>query len=263
MSSHVDVLGSAATVVVLVMVVAWLISLATADAGVADVAWALGLVAIAWISWWVGDGLADRRSLLVAMVTIWGLRLAVHLVARSRGRPEDPRYAEMRQRSAGRFPVTSLFTVFLAKGLAMFVISLPVQLAMTPTGPEVGVAAIIGVVIWGVGLFFETVADAQLTRFRNAPDADEPVLDWGLWRYSRHPNYFGEICIWWGLALVAAETTDARWTLFGPALLTLLIVRVTGIPVLERHLHSRHEGYENYTAQTSPLLPRPSKAPTP
>lgn len=262
MSSHVDVLGSAATIIVLLMVLAWLISLVKVDAGVADIAWAAGLVAVAWISWWVGDGLADRRSLLVAMVTIWGLRLAAHLVIRSHGRPEDMRYASMRQRAGGRFPLTSLFTVFLARGVVMFVVSLPVQLAMTPTHPEVGIVSIIGVVIWGVGLFFETVADAQLSRFRNDPDVEGQVLDWGLWRYSRHPNYFGELGIWWGLALVAAETTDARWALIGPALLTVLILGVTGVPPLERHLQERYEGYADYATRTSTLLPRKPKAPS-
>lgn len=262
MSTHVDVLGSAATVVVLLMVLAWLISVARADASVADVAWPTGLVAIAWVTWWVGDGLSDRRALLVAMVTIWGLRLASHLFARSGGRPKDGRYASLRRRAGARFPLTSLFTVFLANGALMFIVSLPVQLAMTPTHPEVGIVSIIGVVIWGIGLFFETVADAQLNRFRNDPASEGAVLDWGLWRYSRHPNSFGELCIWWGLALVAAETTDARWAVLGPVMLSFLVVRVTGIPPTERRLHERYDGYADYVARTSTLLPRPPKAPS-
>ena len=259
MSSHVDVLGSAATAVVVLAVLTWLVSLAKRDAGIADIVWGLGFVVIGWVSWSVGDGLADRRSLLVAMVTIWGLRLAIHLIWRSRGQPEDFRYASMRRRAGDRFAITSLFTVFLLQGALMLLVSLPVQLAMTPTEPDVGVLAIIGVVVWGVGLFFETVADAQLTRFRNDPDNDGAVLDWGLWRYSRHPNYFGDFCVWWGLYLTAAETTDARWAIVGPIVMSVLLLRVSGVTMLERSLHTRREGYADYMARTSVFFPRPPK----
>ncbi|MEM9467921.1 MAG: DUF1295 domain-containing protein [Actinomycetota bacterium] len=259
MSSHVDVLGSAATAVVLLMVITWFVSLARRDASIADIVWGLGFVVIAWITWWVGDGLADRRGLLVAMVTIWGVRLVAHLTWRSRSEPEDFRYASMRRRAGERFPITSLFSVFLFQGAVMFIVSLPVQLAMTPAQPQVGILAIVGVVVWGVGLFFETVADAQLTRFRNDPGNAGAVLDWGLWRYTRHPNYFGDACIWWGIYLVAADTTDARWAIISPILMTVMLLRVTGVTMLERGLRTRRDGYADYVARTSAFLPRPPK----
>ncbi len=263
MSTHVDVLGSAATVIVLGLTLTWLISLARRDAGIADIAWGLGFVVVAWTTWSVGDGLDDRRNLLVAMVTIWGIRLAVHLVWRSRGEPEDFRYQSMRRRAGDRFPLTSFFSIFVFQGAVLWVVSLPVQLAMTPTTPEVGLLSIIGVVVWGIGFFFETVGDAQLARFRNDPANEGAVLDWGLWRYTRHPNYFGDCCVWWGLFLVAAETPDARWGVIGPIVMTVMLLRESGVAMLERGLHKRRDGYADYVERTSAFLPRPPRGPRP
>ncbi len=263
MSTHVDVLGSAATVIVLGLTLTWLISLARRDASIADIAWGLGFVVVAWTTWSVGDGLDDRRNLLVAMVTIWGIRLAGHLVWRSRGEPEDFRYQSMRRRAGDRFPLTSFFSIFVFQGAVLWVVSLPVQLAMTPTTPEVGLLSIIGVVVWGIGFFFETVGDAQLARFRNDPANEGAVLDWGLWRYTRHPNYFGDCCIWWGLFLVAAETPDARWGVIGPIVMTVMLLRVSGVAMLERGLHKRRDGYADYVERTSAFLPRPPRGPRP
>ncbi len=259
MSTHADVLGSAAVVVVLVMVAGWLLSLARRDASIADVIWGLGFVIVAWVAAGVGDGLADRSNLLLAMVTIWGLRLFGHLVIRNRGTGEDFRYASMRRRGGPNFAMTSLFTVFGFQGLVMFVVALPVVLAMTPTEPQVGLVAIVGIVIWGVGFFFETVGDAQLVRFKRNTASASTVLDWGLWRYTRHPNYFGDTCVWWGIFLVAAETPDARWGIIGPIVMTVMLLRFTGVAMLERGLHRRREGYADYVARTSAFVPRPPK----
>ena len=261
MSSHADVLGSAAVVIVVVMVTAWLVSLVRRDAGVADVVWGFGFVASSWVGAGVGDGQPDRSNLLLAMVTIWGLRLTGHLFVRNRGSDEDFRYASMRRRRGPNFAMTSLFTVFGLQGLAMFVVALPLLLAMTPDDPPVGGIAIVGIIVWGVGLFFETVGDAQLVRFRRDPANDGRVLDWGLWRYTRHPNYFGDMCIWWGMFIVAAETADARWGVVGPLLLTFMLVRVTGMAMLERGLRKRRPGYAAYIARTSAFFPRPPKEP--
>ena len=229
MSTHVDVLGSAATVVVLGLTLTWLISLARRDASIADIAWGLGFVVVAWTTWSVGDGLDDRRNLLVAMVTIWGIRLAGHLVWRSRGEPEDFRYQSMRRRAGDRFPLTSFFSIFVFQGVVLWVVSLPVQLA----------------------------------RFRNDPANEGAVLDWGLWRYTRHPNYFGDCCVWWGLFLVAAETPDARWGVIGPIVMTVMLLRVSGVAMLERGLHKRRDGYADYVERTSAFLPRPPRGPRP
>ena len=260
MSTHADVLGSAAVVVVLVMVAGWLLSLARRDASIADVIWGLGFVIVAWVAAGVGDGLADRSNLLLAMVTIWGLRLFGHLVIRNRGTGEDFRYASMRRRGGPNFAMTSLFTVFGFQGLVMFVVALPVVLAMTPTEPQVGLVAIVGIVIWGVGFFFETVGDAQLMRFKRNTASASTVLDWGLWRYTRHPNYFGDCCVWWGIFLACLDTPGAAFTIASPVVMSVLLMRVSGVPLLERSMSKRRPGYAEYQRRTSPFFPRPPLA---
>ena len=261
MSGHVDVLGSVAIVITVVMVGLWLLSLWRRDVSIVDIGWGAGIVVASWVAWGVGDGNADRSNLLIAMVTIWGVRLTVHLARRHRGRGEDPRYAALR-RHRPNFAVTSLFTVFGFQAIAMFLVILPIQLAVTPADPSVGLLGVLGAVVWGLGFFFEVVADAQLTRFRAHADNAGGVLDQGLWRYSRHPNYFGDALIWWGIWLVAAESGDAAWAVGAPALMTFLLIRVTGVPPLEHGLVKRHDDYPAYVARTSAFLPRPPKVET-
>lgn len=258
MSGHLDVIGSVAVVIVVLMVLLWMASVPLRDASIVDIGWGAGLVVATWVAWVVGDGNTDRSNLLAAMITIWGVRLTVHLALRHRGRGEDTRYAVLR-RHRTNFTMTSLFTIFGFQALVLLVISLPVQLAMTPAGPEVGVLGVLGCLVWGVGLFFEVVADTRLTRFRADPSNDGAVLDQGLWRYSRHPNYFGDALIWWGVWLVAAETGDAAWAVASPAVMTFMLVRVTGVPPLEHGLAKRREGYATYAAHTSTFVPRPPK----
>ncbi|MEM8708111.1 MAG: DUF1295 domain-containing protein [Actinomycetota bacterium] len=256
MSSHADVVGSAAIAILLVMVATWLVSIARRDVSIVDIVWGLGFVVVAWTAWWVGDGLTDRSNLLVAMVTIWGLRLAGHLYLRNRGEPEDYRYQLIRKKRGPNFTISSLFYVFGLQGVLMFVVSLPIQIAMTPDGPPVGVIGILGVVVWGTGFFFETVGDAQLTRFRADAENAGHVLDWGLWRYTRHPNYFGDCLVWWGLWIVAAETGDALVAIVGPVLMTVLLLRFSGVAMLEKGLHKRKPAYADYVERTSAFIPR-------
>lgn len=258
MSGHLDVLGSVAIVITVLMVLLWMVSFGRRDVSIVDISWGAGIVIAGWVAWAVGDGNTDRANLLLAMVTIWGVRLTLHLAHRHRGRGEDLRYAVLRRHRAN-FAMSSLVTVFGFQAIAMFIVVLPVQLAVTPPEPAVGVLGVIGAVVWGLGLFFEVVADAQLTRFRSDPNNAVAVLDQGLWRYSRHPNYFGDALIWWGIWLVAAESGDAAWAIGAPALMTFLLVRVTGVPPLEHGLTKRREGYPAYVARTSPFIPRPPK----
>ena len=259
MSGHFDVMIGAALGILVVMVATWLVSLLLRNASIVDIVWGGGFVLVAWIARTIGDGDTGRLNLLTAMVTIWGSRLALYLWWRNHGQEEDFRYQSMRRRQGDRFPIMSAVTVFGLQGVLMFVVSLPVQLAATPARPGIGWVAVIGVVLWGVGLFFETVGDVQLARFKADPDNAGTVMDRGLWRYTRHPNYFGDFCVWWGVFLVAAETVDARFGVIGPALMTFMLLRVSGVAMLERGLMKRREGYADYVARTPTFFPRPPR----
>jgi steroid 5-alpha reductase family enzyme len=252
-------MSTAALTIAVVMLVTWVISLVVKNASIVDVAWGIGFVAVAWMVAARVDGNVDRQFLIVAMTTLWGMRLAVYLFIRNRGAGEDFRYRAMRKRWGSRFPLASLGTVFVLQGVLMWIVSLPVQLGQVEESPDVGVLAWLGVAVWAIGLFFEAVGDAQLAQFKGDPANDGLVMDRGLWKYTRHPNYFGDACVWWGIALVAAETTVGRWGLIGAVVMTVMLRKVSGVTLLEKSLVKRREGYEDYVARTSPFLPRPPK----
>jgi steroid 5-alpha reductase family enzyme len=257
-----SVLLAAAIAIVLLMVATWLLSLVWHDASIVDPVWPLGFVVIAWVTRSVaaGHGEATRQWILVAMPTIWGLRLSGYLAWRKHGAPEDHRYQAMRRHWGARFPLVSLLTVFGLQGVLMWIVSLPVQLGQTRATPDLGALAVIGMAVWLVGFTFETVGDAQLARFKAAPAHAGQVMDRGLWRYTRHPNYFGDACVWWGIALVAAETGIGAMGIIGAVVMTVLLVRVSGVPMLERTMARRRPGYPAYVARTSAFIPRPPRA---
>lgn len=260
------VMTTAAVVIAALMVSTWLLSVAMKNASIVDVVWGLGFVFIAWAVRLRVDTDSQRPNLLVAMTTVWGLRLAFHLfwrnhVASATSTGEDYRYRAMRKRWGARFPIVSLFTVFVLQGTLMFIVSLPVQLGQVSDNPTLGALVWYGGAVFVIGFLFEVVGDAQLTRFRRDPANAGTVMDKGLWRYTRHPNYFGDACVWWGIALVAAVTGFGRWGLIGALVMTVLLRRVSGVTLLEKSLVKRRAGYEDYVASTNaffPWRPRPS-----
>ena len=246
----------AAGAIAALMLATWLVSLARKDASIVDIVWGLGFVVVAWAVFATTDGNQTRRILLVAMTMLWGLRLATHLFLRNRGKGEDHRYQAMRRRYGERFAVVSLYLVFGLQGVLMWIVSLPLQLGQTRETPDVGVTAGIGIAVWAFGMYFEAVGDWQLARFKRDPANAGKVMDRGLWRYTRHPNYFGDACVWWGIALVAAETGIGAIGLVGALVMTVLLRRVSGVTLLERSLVKRRPGYDAYVARTSPFVPR-------
>ncbi len=254
-----EVMLVAGASITLLMLVTWLVSLALRDASIVDPVWPLGFVLVAWVVHSVADGNSARRWLIVAMVTIWGLRLSAHLAWRKHGEPEDFRYRAMREHWGPRFPLVSLVTVFVLQGVLMWIVALPVQLGQVPHNPGLGPLAAGGVLVWAVGFAFETVGDAQLARFKADPSSAGQVMDRGLWRYTRHPNYFGDACVWWGIALVAAESGLGAIGIIGAIVMTVLLRRVSGVPMLERSMAKRRPGYSEYVARTSPFVPRPPR----
>ncbi len=250
---------AAAAAIVALMLVTWVVSLVLRNASIVDIVWGLGFVITAWVVRLTVDGNDARQWLLTAMATIWGLRLSIYLFVRNHGNGEDFRYQAMRRKYGERFGVISLVTVFLLQGVIMWTVSLPLQLGQVRSTPGVGVLAIIGVVVWLVGLAFESIGDAQLAAFKRDPSNRGKVMDQGLWRYTRHPNYFGDACVWWGIALVAAESRLGAWGLIGAVVMTVFLRNVSGVTLLEKSLHKRREGYAEYVERTSPFVPRPPK----
>jgi steroid 5-alpha reductase family enzyme len=229
------------------------------NASIVDIVWGSGFVVVAWVSYAVADGDDTRRIVIALMVTLWGLRLAGYLAKRNIGHGEDYRYRAMRKHWGARFPIVSLVTVFLLQGVLMWVVSIGVQLGQVPATPSFGPIGTMGILVWMVGLAFEAVGDLQLSRFKADPANAGKVMDKGLWSLTRHPNYFGDSLVWWGIAIVAAESGLGAWGFLGAAVMNFLLVRVSGVALLEKSLSKRKEGYADYVARTSAFLPRPPK----
>ena len=233
----------------------WAVSLWLEDASVADVVWGPAFAVVAWTGVTAGEGDATRSVLLAGLVTVWAVRLSAHLAARRRrAGGEDDRYADMRRRAGDAFRWRSLFTVFLFQAAAAWVVAFPIAVTGA-SGRPLGLDAVV-VALWLGGFVVEAVADEQLRRFKRDVADRAAVLDRGLWGVSRHPNYFGEIVMWWAIGLLAVPSRTGVWALLGPVFLTFLIVRVSGKRHLERRMASR-PAYRSYVSRTAGLVPRP------
>ncbi|NMH96089.1 DUF1295 domain-containing protein [Pseudonocardia acidicola] len=230
-----------------------------------DVVWGLGfaLIAVTTLLLSAGQGDTWRRWLITALTVIWGLRLAWHIQRRNRGKDEDPRYVRMLAAAPGNPTAYAFRKIYLTQGVIMWLVSLPVQLGQYGLGDTLlggtGIAAIPGVLLWAVGFVFETVGDAQLTRFRNDPATEGEVMDRGLWRYTRHPNYFGDACVWWGLTLLAFHHLPGLAGIVSAAVMTFLLAKGTGAALLESSIGERRPGYAAYVKRTSGFIPLPPK----
>jgi steroid 5-alpha reductase family enzyme len=251
------VLATCAAAVAAYVVVVWALSLPLRDASIADVFWGPGFAFVAIVAATLSPPSA-RATLLVVLTSAWGLRLALHIGTRWRQKKgEDRRYQAMRANWGERFPLVSLVTVFLLQGVLLWVVSLPLQAgAALGASHPLGFLDAAGALLFAVGLAFEAVGDAQLSRFLADPGSRGKVMETGLWRYTRHPNYFGDALVWWGLGLVGAAS-GAVWSLVGPALMTFLLVRVSGVSLLEKDIGHRRPAYAAYVRRTSAFLPRP------
>jgi steroid 5-alpha reductase family enzyme len=243
-------------------VLLWVINLRTRDPSFIDSWWPLGMVVTAWASFAeVGHGGA-RGLLLTALCTAWGLRLGLYLLWRWRKHGPDRRYVTMMAKAKSErgwsYARASLLLVFALQLPLQFVVSLPVQLGQL-AGAPIGPLTIAGVVLAVVGIAFEGVGDYQLTAFKADPANAGRVLQTGLWRYTRHPNYFGDACVWWGLWLIAAETPVGIVAVVGPILITFLLTRWSGIPTVEGRMRRRRPDYEAYVLRTSGFIPAPPR----
>lgn len=238
------------------MTAGWLISLLLKNAAIADTLWGLGFVLVAWLTFFQADGFFQRKLLLALLVTIWGLRLFVHIATRSRGKGEDPRYAAWRAKYGQRFWLVSLYKVFLVQALFLWVIAIGVQygqVAETPARLTWLDAA--GLVLWLAGILIEGVADYQLRRFLSDPENRGRVMDRGLWRYSRHPNYFGETLVWWGIFVIVVSAPWGFLTIVSPVVITYTLLRLTGVTLMEETEFSDNPEYQAYIRRTSAFVP--------
>jgi steroid 5-alpha reductase family enzyme len=243
-------------IVLAFMVAVWLLSIAKRDASIVDIFWGLGFVLIAWMTFIRADGYIGRRALILVLVTAWGLRLAIHIFLRNHGKGEDPRYAAMRERHGSRFWYVSLVTVFMLQAVLLWIVSLAGQASQISPTPETFTwLDIAGAIVWGTGFFFESVGDWQLKNFLKDPANRGKVLDWGLWAYTRHPNYFGESLIWWGVFIIALSSPANLWTIISPLLITFLLLKVSGVALTEKSMTTEHSDYGDYVKRTNAFIP--------
>ena len=252
-----------AGLILILMVTLWAISVVIQDSSIADIYWGLGFVIAAFFTAFISDGIAERQSLILWLTTIWGLRLAIYIGWRNRG-GEDPRYARFRQHiesKGGNFAIHSLKHVYLLQGFFMWLVSLVLIFSMVMTDPGMlGPLAYTGVAVWAIGMVFETVGDWQLARFLGDPSNNGKVMDRGLWRYTRHPNYFGEACVWFGFFLIAMENIAGIVTIISLATIYYALLGPTGKRLLEQRMSKKRPEFEAYKQRTSGFFPLPPKS---
>jgi steroid 5-alpha reductase family enzyme len=242
----------------------WLVGLKLRDVTFVDAWWGLGMVMLALASFAATGEATPHKLALLMLCAAWGLRLGGHLLLRWRREGRDKRYTGLLEHAqtvrGWSFGRASLLFVFATQAPLQFIVALPVQLGQAaPTAPPLGPLAWAGVALGLIGIGFEAIGDAQLARFKADPQSHGHVLDTGLWRYTRHPNYFGDACLWWGLYLIAAETRFGVFALPGPLLLTWTLIKWSGAPMVEDRLRETRPGYIDYIRRTSGFVPWPPK----
>ncbi len=243
-------------VILISMTVLWLVSLALENSSIVDIFWGTGLVISAWMAFALTlDGFAGRKWLLVTLTSIWGLRLTLHILTRNWRKGEDFRYQVWHKEAGAAWWWRSFFKVFLLQGILMWIIATPLLRAQISARPaQLTFLDYLAIPVWLLGFFFEAAGDWQLAQFKANPANKGKVLSTGVWRYTRHPNYFGDAAQWWAYYLIAL-VAGGWWTIFSPALMTLLLMRVSGVTLLEKTLKVTKPGYQSYVESTSEFIP--------
>jgi steroid 5-alpha reductase family enzyme len=246
---------TAGLVILGLMTLLWLVSLVLKNSSIVDVFWGTGFVITNWVYFALTpDGFPARKWLIGILITIWGLRLSAYILWRNWGKPEDYRYQAFRKEAGSNWWWQSFLRVFLLQGVLMLIISAPLLAAQRGAAPAHWTLFDgLGVIVWAIGFFFEAVGDFQLARFKANPANRGKIMDRGVWRFTRHPNYFGDAAQWWGYFLIAAAA-GGWWTVFSPVLMTLFLLRVSGVVLLEKTLEKR-PGYQEYIEKTSAFIP--------
>ena len=256
MEMMLTIMGWNLTALLSLMFIGWVISLAIRNVTIVDTLWGLGFVMVAWITFYASEGFVLRKGLIAVLTTLWGIRLAIHLSFRNWGVGEDPRYGIWREASGERFWIVSLFKIFLLQAVFLWVISFALQIGQLSPIPERLVwLDFLGASIWLLGFLFESISDFQLSRFKSDPESEGKVMNQGLWAYSRHPNYFGEAMIWWGIFLISFASPNSWWTVISPLVITTVLLKMTGIPLTEKSIAERRPGYSDYVKRTNAFFP--------
>jgi len=221
---------------------------------VADLAWGLGFVVITWASFLMSVDFSLRGILVGTLVSVWALRLAIHIYKRNKGKTEDYRYLTWRQNWGKWFYLRSYFQVYILQGILLFLISLPILIINNNLNPDLGLLDFLGVIIWIIGFYFESVGDIELSRFIKNPKNKGKLMREGLWAYTRHPNYFGEVTGWWGIWFISLAVSNSLFGIIGPLTITFLILKVSGIPLLEKKMEQNPE-FADYKRETSLFIP--------
>lgn len=245
--------------VVLLFTILWVVSLLVRNSSIVDMWWGPGILVIGLTYFLTSPGAQSRGRMVVALLALWAIRLAWHIGARNIGHGEDFRYAKWRRERGASWWWFSYFKVFLLQAVIAWIISMPLYLAIAPATPaRLTAFDFAGAILFAIGFFFEAIGDEQLRQFKSNPANKGRVLDTGLWRYTRHPNYFGEAVLWWGFGLFAVATGHYAG-LIGPAIMTWLLIRVSGVSLLEQTLQQTKPEYLEYMRATSSFFPMPSK----
>jgi len=257
-------LAASAAVLAACVLILWVISIRIADISIIDIFWGPGFGIVALVGFVLSVSAGPRRGLVTLLTVAWSARLGAYLWRRNHGKGEDPRYTSaFRKRYPHNLHWHTLRKVFLLQGALIWLISIPVQFAQYIARPaQLGIASLLGSLLWMTGFLFEAVSDYQLARFKSDPANRGQVMDRGLWRYTRHPNYFGNACLWWGLWLIACDNRLGLATVFAPILMTHFLLNVTGKRLLERRLTRSRPEYADYVARTSGFIPSPPKSRT-
>jgi steroid 5-alpha reductase family enzyme len=253
-------LGCTAAALLVMMAVTFGVALKVGKHSVVDTAWGIGIALVAAVALVssIGHGQPARRYLLLAGAVLWGLRLASYIGWRNHGKPEDPRYRDMLSKAKGNKNAYAFRVVYLLQALILWVACLPIQAGMAERAPA-GPLTVIGAAAWLGGFVFESVGDWQLARFKADPAHQGMIMDRGLWRYTRHPNYFGDFCMWWGLFAISIGSEIELLFVFAPLLMTYILTRGTGARMTDRRMTSARPQYADYVARTSGFFPRPPK----
>jgi steroid 5-alpha reductase family enzyme len=259
MKSIVDIYVTLGLVMSIYMTLWYITALIKKRNDVADIAWGLGFLVVAWVSFFSGEKIFDQGALVTILVSIWALRLSGHIYLRNRGKKEDYRYEAWRKEWGKWFYIRTFLQVFVLQGILLLLIASPIIIGNTYRESAVlNPLNILGILIWIVGFFLEVTGDIQLSRFIQNKTNKGKLLTTGLWKYSRHPNYFGEVTQWWGIWIIILSGPFGWWGVIGPLTITFLILKVSGIPLLEEKME-KHPDFKEYKKRTSMFIPLPPR----